>query len=754
MIKTILFLVFLLLTLISSAQQANSIILPEKGKSKVQSKKSKALINIKQYSVKENGPLRVGLVLSGGGAKGLAHIGVLKVLEEEGVYVDYVGGTSMGGLVGGLYASGYSPEQIQKIAENMPWSKLLSDEPERRDLPLDEKEDLDAYMLSLPIKGFIPGLPKGLKKGQLILNYITKLTWNVSTVHNFKKLPIPFYCVATELATGNALVLDTGNLALALRATMSIPSVFEPVVVNGVSVVDGGLIDNLPVDVMLDSTYANYVIGVDVGAPLYKADEISSVFDILDQISSFHSQRNLKKNIANTNLYIKPDISNLSALSFEDIDSIINRGEVAARAHIKEIRALAKIMKSNKKRIDSIRHIHHADTVFVSDIKINGLHNVSKKMILGILGLNIPGVNSVENINLAVNRLYSSKYFSSIVYKLIPKDGRYQLVLTLVEKKDNLFEIGAAFNTEMQANIKLNLKFQNILLKGSKLNIGINMGKNPAGGIRYLVDRGQKLGFGTQATYYSRSLLDYNKNYTSIAREYFMSFSKLSLFGYFNYNNNSALTLGANVEFFGLSSSVSNIPIEGLNLIYYRSFVRFTNDSYDNKYFPKMGKFLQLEANIISPDIGEPVAYFKWKTSTVINVSKKMSFLPTIFLGGSWNNLSRTGYFFIVGGDNKSQYGNFISMPGIPYTATVTNNLAAAYFNIRYEALPHHYVYLRSSIGAVSDLAEEILTNSKLLYGATIGYSYQSPVGPIGIQVGSSNVRTKPHVYFNIGMDF
>ena len=292
-------------------------------------------------------PMSIGLVLSGGGAKGLAHIGVLKVLEREGIPIDYIGGTSMGGLVGGLYAAGYTPEQLDVISHDLPWKKLLADEKERRDLSAQEKYDFDRYLLSLPMTGFIPGLPKGLKEGQLVINVLNKLTWSVNDINDFSELPTPFFCIATDIETGDTVLIEHGDLPKSLRATMSIPSIFNPIEINGKTVIDGGIVNNFPVDVML-AKGLDYVIGVDVGAPLYKENEITSVLNILDQISSFHQQDRYHTNVKLTDLYINPDINGLSAMSFDDVTDVVKRGEVAAMLHIDEIRKLASEIKKQR----------------------------------------------------------------------------------------------------------------------------------------------------------------------------------------------------------------------------------------------------------------------------------------------------------------------------------------------------------------------------------------------------------------------
>lgn len=698
--------------------------------------------------------MKIGLVLSGGGAKGLAHIGVLKVLEEEGIYVDMVGGTSMGGLIGGLYASGYSPEELQKVSNEMPWDKLLSDNAVRSDLTIDEKRDIDGYLLKLPLRGFVPGLPKGLIKGQLILNYLNKLTWNVANINDFSKLPIPFYCVATKLENGDTMLLDKGNLPMALRATMSIPSVFEPIYYDSISVIDGGLVNNFPVDIMLDKG-ADFIIGVDVGAPLFKADEISSILDILDQTSSYHNQSRFKKNKALTDIYIQPDITGLTAFSFDvGVDSIIKLGEMAARAHIDEIRALAKKIKSRQAEFEAMRTKKRSDTIFIEGIQLVGLKNVSQRMVIGRLGLNLPGANTVNNINLAIDRLYNSGFFKKIDYKLIEDKKAYILSLEMIEKQESLFEVGAFYDTELAAGIKLNLVFRNVLIKGSKLNMALKMGNNAAGEIKYIVDRGQNLGIGTFANYNSRSLLIYDDSYKSVLGDYYTSFSSFSLFGFFNYSNNATLHLGFRTDFFALNSSVSAIPITGFTEVYYRTYFKFDNDSYDDKYFPTKGRVFRLSANYVKSDIGDDVAFYKLYYSRAIPIGGKTAILPSAFVGGSWNGLTNTGYLYSVGGDNTSELGNFIPMTGVPYSAMLVNNVAIGHLDFRYEFLPKSYLYLKTNVGATSNFIEELLVNSDFIYGASLGYAYNSPVGPIGLLVSASNIRKSLDLYFNIGVNF
>ena len=191
-------------------------------------------------------PPKIGIALSGGAARGLAHIGVLKVLEQAGIPVDVIAGTSMGSVVGGLYALGYNADQLDTIVRAQDWFRLLTDPVDRRDLPVDRKIAADRIMLTLPIYRGGIHLPRSVVPGQRIWELLTRLTWSAHGVHDFHRLPTPFAAVATDLETGQAVVLDRGFLPDAIRASMALPSVFAPVELGGVVLIDGGVVRNLP----------------------------------------------------------------------------------------------------------------------------------------------------------------------------------------------------------------------------------------------------------------------------------------------------------------------------------------------------------------------------------------------------------------------------------------------------------------------------------------------------------------------------
>ena len=284
---------------------------------------------------------KIGLVLSGGGAKGFAHIGILKMLDSLQIPIDYIAGTSMGGITGALYAIGYNGLELERLINQNDWEEIFTDEPPRKMLPYFQKRDTGKYQFEFGLKKIIPMPPSGLIFGQKISLLFSSLTFPYERITDFDKLPIPFQCVAVDLVTGNQVVLKSGSLAKAMRATMAIPSVFSPVEWGDSLLIDGGFLNNLPVDVVKEMG-ADIVIAVDVESPLKEREELNSAFDVLNQTITLLGLDYKKKNVEMVDLLIHPDISEFTSADFDNkkIRRIIQKGDEAAQESIEELLAL------------------------------------------------------------------------------------------------------------------------------------------------------------------------------------------------------------------------------------------------------------------------------------------------------------------------------------------------------------------------------------------------------------------------------
>ena len=315
-----------------------------------------------QNKVQDNLRPKIGLVLSGGGAKGLAHIGVLKEIEKAGIKLDYIAGTSMGAIVGGLYASGYTATQLDSIFKTVSIDALMQDYSPRENKPFYEKHNDELYAVSLPFKKFKLGLPAGLSKGLYNYNLFNRLLYSKRFVRDFSKLPIPFVCIATDAETGEEVRMENGVLVDAIFVSGALPTLYSPVTINNKMLIDGGVVNNYPVDVLTEKGM-DYIIGVDVQDALKSKDQLTDVTAVLLQISNFNTQKALKSKIEKTNLYIKPDISNFNVIDFEKSVEIIKKGEEAAKKHSLELEELGIMHKKPKMQTQK-------DSLYIGNISV------------------------------------------------------------------------------------------------------------------------------------------------------------------------------------------------------------------------------------------------------------------------------------------------------------------------------------------------------------------------------------------------
>ncbi|MBN1540854.1 patatin-like phospholipase family protein [candidate division KSB1 bacterium] len=375
---------------------------------------------IGESSLAEPNRPTVGLVLSGGGAKGFAHVGVLKTLDSLKIPIDYIAGTSMGGIVGGLYAVGYSAIELEKIARATDWEEVFSDMPTRRIMPFLQKRDVGRYQLEFGLKGLRPQPPSGLIFGQKIALLFNSLTFPFERTNHFDDLPIPFRCIAVDLVTGNEVVLDRGSLALAMRATMSIPTVFSPVEWGDSLLVDGGLVNNLPVDVV-KAMGAELVIAVDVASDLKPRDQLTSGLAVLEQSLAIYDRVRWSNNRNSVDLYIRPDISEFSVADFQEtkVIRLIQQGEKAAREKIAELIALQR--RHNLYRAESEnRSIAYSPDTRVHSISVYGNTTFPTDVILQNLNIAPGDTFSTGRLREGLAVLKAGGKFSQVQYELTP----------------------------------------------------------------------------------------------------------------------------------------------------------------------------------------------------------------------------------------------------------------------------------------------------------------------------------------------
>jgi NTE family protein len=448
-----------------------------------------------QDSEKKTNDVKVGLVLSGGGAKGLAHIGVLKVIEEAGVRIDYIGGTSMGAIVGALYASGYSAHQLDSIFKAIDFSMLIQDEIPRRAKTFYERDDSEKYALTLPFDKFEVSFPKGISKGQNLYNLLSKLTSHVGEIDDFNELPIPFFCIATNIESGKEVTLNSGYLAKAITASGAIPTLFSPVQINDSIYVDGGVSNNYPVD-KVRKLGADYIIGVDVQDTLKTKEKLNTAFDVFVQISNFNTVEGMIEKRKNTDLYIHPNIDDYNLVSFAEGREIIDSGIKEATNFKEQLEALAirqsssEITSERKKGIDISFETNEA--LLIKKVEIEGNKNYSRSYILGKLKLKTPAITSYQEFNEGVNNLSATGNFQGINYRFIHDDeGAITVRFNVIESDSKmLLRIAAHYDDLYKSAALVNITRKRVFTNNDVASFDFIIGDNIRYNFNYYIDKG------------------------------------------------------------------------------------------------------------------------------------------------------------------------------------------------------------------------------------------------------------------------
>lgn len=707
---------------------------------------------------------KVGLVLSGGGAKGMAHIGALKIIEKAGVPIDYVVGTSMGSIIGGLYSIGYTPEQMDSLVRKQDWQFLLSDRTPRGEKNMAERETDERYVISVPFsKTAIKEVTGGLIKGQNLANLFSELTLGYHDSINFNKLPIPFACVSENIANGEEVDFHQGVLATAMRASMAIPGVFTPVRIDNMVLIDGGVVNNYPVNVARQMG-ADVIIGVDVQSELKPADELNSAGTILGQLVDLMGQDMYLKNLKETNVHIKVDVKGYSAASFTPIaiDSLIIRGEQAADD---QMRALLELKKQIGLPADyhPIRKAVYEPVqwVMIDQINFNGLDEKDKKWIMKRCDLKEKSFNSIKRIEEATSIIRANTNYSSVTYKLTGiSGGEYNLNYTINKKQENRINIGIRFDSEEIAALLVNVQTTLNTKLPSYLSATARLGK------RY----GAKFSYGIEPSPLTTLSLAYQFQYNDI--DYYQSGDHVfnSRFRYhkgeISYYNvwlrNVRFGIGACYELYDYGKFLYQDGFEGVNVNTEHFFNYFANlyyDTYDKAYFPRKGVRLHgaytlYTDNFIEYDNSTPFSGIMTSFEGVIPVSQRFSIIPSLhgrLLLGKNIPYSKMN---IMGGDIMERYLPYqLPFAGTTRVELMKNSLMIGGIKFRQRMGSIHYLTLTGNYALSSHKIKNIL-KEKTMFGCAVTYGMDSMFGPLEATLNYTNHSNKVELYINLGYKF
>lgn len=715
--------------------------------------------------ISKNKEIKVGLVLSGGGAKGLAHIGAIRVLEDAGVQIDYIGGTSMGAIIGGLHAVGYSADQLDSIFQVTDFNKLIRDELPREAKTFFEREQADQYALSLPFDGFQIKIPSGLSKGQNVFNFLARLTQHAQE-EEFSELPIPFFCVSTNLETGEEVILDRGSLALAMSISGAIPTVFRPIEYQWQLHTDGGVVNNYPVE-ELKKRGANFIIGVDVQEDLHGRERLSSGLEVMAQISNFKAIKAMQKKKKLTDIYIRPDIDSYSVLDFDKGRQLIENGAIAAKIHFESLYHLANAQLNNqpqKKR--KIWKPSSNDSIEVNDIHISGNQNYKRNYILGKLRMKAQQKTSFTDLNNGLNNLSSTGNFNRINYTTtFNKNGTRDLHLQVFENQQKKFlRFALHYDDLYNSAILVNYTQKNIVLENDLFSIDLIAGDNLRYKASYYIDKGRywSIGFNSRFNQFATDVdasfvgqlsdnIDPNQNINQlrIVNKDFTNqfFIESFLRNKFRFGTGiEQKFLEANTQTFidtDFQNDKKETIIETSNLVSNYAYLEF--DTMDHSFYPSQGFYFRSDLTIYWGSVAtnkslNSFSIAKGRMAYAQPIGNKFSLKLDSELGFRIGNEDMAGLNFFLGGygnyainNFRPFYGyNFLSLSGDSYIK-VGGDLLYNFYGANYFIASANFANLQNSVFTSGEWF-----SSPSFSGYALGYGLDTFFGPIDIKASYS----------------
>ncbi len=745
---------------------------------------------------------KIGLVLSGGGAKGIAHVRILQVLDSLGIVPDYIAGTSMGSVVGALYASGYSAHQIDSITRAIHWSSLFSNAISFDEINIEEKDEFGRYIYELPLVGIKPQLPLGMVEGQQIEELLARILFPVNSITDFSKLPTPFICVASDIVKGEPVVLRNGSLVSAVRASMSIPTVFSPVRIDNRLLIDGGVYVNLPVE-YCKQMGADFIIAVDVGGGLMQEKELTSAAQLLMQTTFLAGNFSFEKEKALSDIFI--DVFKhlkYSTMDFEQGAAMMESGNLAVKEVMPQLVELAARMKSyphrEKKTISNLN-----DQYRLQAIQTEGVSTDNKDLVIEKFGWRKGDLVSRDQISTSVHKLMGTRLFSKVNYIIDGDSINSELTIQANEKPGNAVKFAIHYDTDRGAGLILNFTKRNFLLRSSRLVTTLDLAENPRVRVNYFYYLGNSSRWWHQTEFYGERVIqnsfisgtpipDVISGYTSAATNLNRTIDQKSMWGFGAIWQWNQLTpkIDPRTELNPALLSIVKYKFQTLG-----AKVHYQYNTLDRVYFPSKGKWIRMEAKLNfnnpfdaqlflktplatqdSTFNGNVQSYLRLnvKTQKNISVSRKATLQLIGQVGLTQEILTKAnrysaysiaaGDFISVGGQLQRPRPNNFTFVGLKEAELSVPQIMIVTAQLQVEPTKNIFIVPTLNVLAagynaadfwktLSDFNFSGEVNDRTFYQVGYGLSigYMSLIGPIQVAISSDAQVEKFRAFFSIG---
>ncbi len=728
-------------------------------------------------SGQQNNPRpKIGLALSGGGAKGLAHIGILKAIDSAGLKIDYITGTSMGAVIGSLYAIGYSANQIEAMSRKIDWDILLSNQLSLRSLSMEEKDEYGKYAIELPYINNKLKLPGGIIDGQELRFKFSELYYPVQRIKDFNKFSIPFKCIASDISNGQAIVFDKGDIVTAVRASMTIPSLFTPVDYNGYRLVDGGLVRNFPVTDVKDMG-ADIVIGSSVTTGTSPKERLNSAPEILLQLAFFREAEDYKKEVPLCDIYVFQPLQGYTMGSFNKADKLIDIGLEEGRKLFPVFKHLADSLNQLYGTLSlKTERLPAPDSVFISSYEIIGLEKTKKEFFLHAMNFQTNKTYAEASLSKLIRRVFGTLYYSSINYSLEPlADGTTKIIFTVKENSSTYAKVGLHYNAFSGISIITNLTTRDYLARYSRSMATINIGEN----FRIKGEHLQYFAFRKNIAIIPSVQLESFKinTYTGFRKsgQYRQVYFNGELKAQYSGNRNTTAGIGTRYERIDFKPLIlSSLEAKGKN-DFFTSFVYFNMNTTDKIFYPHRGIKLNAELGLLfnqRPNVtffsnGIPVTnidsfgvnYDNYqrafiKAESYSPFSKQLTFYTLFQMGINFNYKQNLVNNFQIGGLTNT-VRNQVLFAGLDETTVSTPSVTSLLLGLNLQLSKNTYLMARTNAAVINFISgDEKIHLKNWLTGHALTFAYNTLIGPLEFSLEYSEQSKKVITYVNFGIPF
>jgi NTE family protein len=715
---------------------------------------------------------KIGVTLSGGGAKGLAHIGILKAIDSAGLKVDCLTGTSMGSIIGGLYAAGYSGNQIEQIARHIDWDQLLSNQSTLRNILMEEKDEYGKYVLELPWVNHWFRLPTGILEGQELWLKFAELLLPVYDIKEFSRLSIPFKCIATDVASGEPVVLDSGEIISALRSSMAIPSLFTAVEYEGKKLVDGGIVRNFPVRDVKEMG-ADITIGSNVSGPLLATEKVTNAIQILLQVAFFREAADTRIEVPLCTIYVPIPLDKYSMGSFGESDEILNAGLAEGR----------KLYPRLKQMADSLNRLYGPQvipqdrlpvvpSVKISSFEVRGAKKTTVDYFIFTMNFETNRYYTAESLSRLVRKAWGTRLYNRIIYSLEPQpDSSCKIIFEVTENPFTFAKVGLHYNQFSGISAILNLTTRDFFTPNSRSLVSVNIGQNFRIRAEHLQYFSRESNFtftaGTQFDQFSITTYNNYKESGIYNQNYFRLDGR---FGYYSSRNFSA-GLGTRFEWIGNNPSISTSnEFLGKNN-FTTSYLAIRQNSLDRSVYPRSGTRLDAEASWVyqqypqalthgtnpNPDsatTGIPYRRALLNLDAYIPASRRSTIITHVQAGVNFNYGRNILNEFSLGGMTNI-FHDEINFAGLREGTFYTPSAAVFLIGWRYRLFNNTYLIAKANTLFSNFPSRSPYYNTPdFLSGYSFTFSYDFVLGPLEISAMYCDQSRRVLGYVNIGIPF